>query len=94
MSFLFFMLGLFASFSFALVGFVITRRFVENRLRYVDAVQRPYAPFLAGAGAMLLALPLVAVLPFVGIGSALLFGMAVFAGVSSGAREIRRRIGA
>jgi hypothetical protein len=91
---MFFLFGLFLSFVAALGAFVISRRFVETRLRYVDAVQRPYAAFLAGAAAALVAIPVVYIVPFVGIGTALLFGFGVFAGVASGAREIRRRIGA
>ena len=91
---MFFMLGMIITFVVTLAGFVISQRFVENRLRYVDAVQRPYAPLLAGAIAAVVALPIVGLLPLVGVGTAILFGVSVFAGVASGAREIRRRIGA
>jgi hypothetical protein len=91
---MFFLLGIFISFFITLAGFVLSQRFVENRLRYVDAVQRPYAPLVAGAVATAVMLPLVAVLPLIGVGTAILFGVSVFAGVASGAREIRRRIGA
>jgi hypothetical protein len=91
---MFFLLGIFITFVVTLVGFVASQRFVENRLRYVDAVQRPYAPLVAGAVAALIALPIVGLLPLVGVGTAILFGVGVFAGVASGAREIRRRIGA
>lgn len=89
-----FLLGIFISFFITLAGFVLSQRFVENRLRYVDAVQRPYAPIVAGAVAGVVALPLVAIVPLIGPGTAILFGVSVFAGVASGAREIRRRIGA
>jgi hypothetical protein len=89
-----FMLGIFITFFITLAGFVFSQRFVENRLRYVDAVQRPYAPVVAGAIAGVVALPLVAIIPLIGPGTAILFGVSVFAGVASGAREIRRRIGA
>ena len=89
-----FLLGIFVTFVITLAGFVISQRFVENRLRYVDAVQRPYAPIVAGAIATAIALPIVGLLPLVGVGTAVLFGLSVFAGVASGAREIRRRIGA
>jgi hypothetical protein len=82
------------AFSVSLVGFVVSRRFVENRLRYVDAVQSPFAAILAGGVATLIALPIVAILPFVGLGTAIFFGVGVLTGVASGAREIRRRIGA
>ena len=91
---MFVMLGIFITFFITLAGFVVSQRFVENRLRYVDAVQRPYAPVVAGAVAGVVALPLVAIIPLIGPGTALLFGVSVFAGVASGAREIRRRIGA
>jgi hypothetical protein len=89
-----FLLGIFITFFITLAGFVVSQRFVENRLRYVDAVQRPYAPLLAGVVAAVVALPIVGLLPVVGIGTAILFGVSVFAGVASGARESRRRIGA
>jgi sorbitol-specific phosphotransferase system component IIBC len=92
-----FLLGLAAkvaiAFVVALVGFMVSRRFVENRLRYVDAVQSPLAAFVAGGVATIVAIPLT-ILPFVGLGTAILFGVGVFTGVASGAREIRRRIGA
>jgi hypothetical protein len=78
----------------ALTGFVITRRFVENRLRYVDAIQNPLVPFVVGAAATIVAIPIVAILPFVGLGTAIVFGIGVFTGVASGAREIRKRLGA
>lgn len=96
-----FLLGLAAyaaiAFVVALVGFMFSRRFVENRLRYVDAVQSPFAAFVAGGVATVIAIPVFGVLSFlhfVGLGTAVLFGVGVFAGVASGAREIRRRIGA
>lgn len=89
-----FLLGVAITFLVTLAGFVLSQRFVENRLRYVDAVQRPYAPLVAGAIATAVALPVVGLLPLVGVGTAILFGVSVFAGVASGAREIRRRIGA
>ena len=91
---MFFLLGVAITFFVTLAGFVLSQRFVENRLRYVDAVQRPYAPIVAGAVATAIALPIVGLLPLVGVGTAILFGVSVFAGVASGAREIRRRIGA
>jgi hypothetical protein len=88
------LLGILITFLVTLAGFVVSQRFVENRLRYVDAVQRPYAPLLAGVIAGVVAIPIVGILPIIGIGTAILFGVSVFAGVASGAREIRRRIGA
>jgi hypothetical protein len=88
------LLWLSLNFIIAVAAFVVSQRFVEKRLRFVDAVQRPYAPFVAGAGAALIALPVVALLPVVSTFTALLVGAGVFAGVSTGAREIRRRLSA
>lgn len=77
-----------------LVGFLGARAFTKDRLRYVDAVQKASAPVIAAVGAFVVALPVVALLPLVGAGTALLFGAAVGAGVSSGARDIRKRLSA
>jgi hypothetical protein len=49
---------------------------------------------LAGVGAAIVAIPIVMILPLVGTGTALLFGLSVALGVSSGARDIRKRLGA
>jgi hypothetical protein len=76
------------------LGFWQSRRFTVNRLQYVDAVQNALAPVLAGIGAALIALPVVAIVPLIGTGTALLFGLSVALGVSSGARDIRKRLGA
>jgi len=73
----------------SLFGFVRARRYVRERLRFVDAVQRPAAPLVAGGLAALLAGPVVWLLPWVGAGTALAFGIAVGAGVSAGARDAR-----
>jgi len=67
-----------------------TRRFVRNRLRYVDAVQKGIAPWLAGGAVFLVASILVAFIPLVGIGTALTAGLAVGSGVAAGARDIRQ----
>ena len=71
-------------------GYLVSRRFVADRLRFVDAVQRRRAPWIAGALATLVALPIAWVLPLIGSGTALLFGVAVGTGVAHGTREIRR----
>jgi hypothetical protein len=64
-------------------GFVITRDFVRRRLRYVDAIQKPSAPLIAGAVAAVVLLP-VTLLPLVTVGTAIAFGVGVAAGVASG----------
>ena len=67
-----------------------TRRFVRNRLRYVDAVQRGIAPWAAGGATFLVSLVLVPFLPLVGIGTAITAALAVGSGVALGARDIRQ----
>jgi hypothetical protein len=64
-------------------GFVLSRNFVRRRLRYVDALQKPSAPLIAGAAAAAIMLP-VAALPIVTIGTAVAFGVGVASGVASG----------
>jgi hypothetical protein len=73
-----------------LVGYVQSRYFVRTRLRYVDAVQKGGAPLGAGVLAAVVAIPLVAILPIVGVGTALFFGASVGLGVAAGAKDIRR----
>jgi hypothetical protein len=87
-----FLLSFLAGTVLAIAGYSLARSFVTGRLRYVDAVHTAIAPFIAGIGAALVALPLVAILPFVGAGTALSFGISVGAGVAAGSREIRRRL--
>lgn len=70
-------------------GYFGARNFVRDRLRYVEAIERRWAPWAAGAGAVLVASPVAWVLPAVGGGAALLFGAAVGAGVASGRRKHR-----
>jgi sorbitol-specific phosphotransferase system component IIBC len=65
------------------------RRFVASRLRYVDRAQSPLAPWIAGAGVMLLASPVALLLPVVGAGAVLSLGIGVGTGVAAGARAIR-----
>jgi hypothetical protein len=74
------------------IGYVRSRSFVARRLRYVDALQKPAAPLVAAAAATVVAAPVVWVVPVVGGGTALLFGIAVGAGTRAGARIIRRAL--
>ena len=77
----------------AAFGYLSARSFVQEKLRFVDAVHHFAVPLIVGVAAMLIATPVVWLLPLVGKGTAILFGLGVGAGVSSGARDIRRRIG-
>lgn len=76
------------------VGYWQARQFTQNKLRYVDAVHKASIPVLVGVAAVVVATPIVWILPLVGTGTALLFGGGVAMGVAAGARDIRRRIGA
>lgn len=74
----------------AIGGYIGVRRFVSRRLRYVEAVRRPLVPWAAGAGAALLAAPVVWLLPVVGAGTAVLFGIGVGGGVAAGRKDFPR----
>ena len=66
------------------------RRFVRNRLRYVDAVQKAIVPWAAGGAVFLVGALLVPVIPIVGIGTAITAALAVGSGVAAGAKDIRK----
>lgn len=70
-------------------GFIAARRFVRDRLRFVDAAHKGSAPWIAGGVALLAAAPVVAVLPVVGAGTAFLVGASVGIGVAKGSRDAR-----
>jgi hypothetical protein len=75
-----------------LAGYLFARSFVHHRLRFVDAVQSPLAPFVAGLAAAMLAWPL-ALLPTITLTTAVVFGIGTGLGTASGARLIRRADG-
>jgi len=64
-------------------GYVLSRNFVRRRLRYVDAIQKPSAPLIAGVAAAAVVLP-IAALPIITVGTAVAFGVGVASGVASG----------
>ncbi len=80
------MIGLLLAVAAAGSGFVATRHYVKNRLRFVDAVQKPAAPLIAGVVATAVALP-IAALPVVTVATAVAFGVGVAGGVASGRRD-------
>ena len=86
------LIGLVATGAATAGGYIQSRGFVRRRLKYVDAVQRAGVPVIAGAAAAVAAAPVVAILPVVGAGTALLFGVGVGAGVAAGVRDLRRRL--
>lgn len=81
-----------ASLAVTFIGYTQARNFVRERLRCVTAAQSGWAPILAGGGAMLVAAPVVALLPFIGAGTAMAFGVSVGIGVLNGQRDIRRAL--
>ena len=89
---------MFALLAFALstaaviIGFTQAKDFVSRRLRYVDAARSSLAPVVAGIGAGLVALPIVWLLPFVGVGTAVAFGLSVAMGVAAGNKDVRRSL--
>lgn len=73
------------------------RRFVRERLRYVESALTPAAAIIAGIIAAVVAAPVVGLLhiipllgSLVGGGTALVFGLSVGLGVRSGARDVKR----
>ena len=70
-------------------GFAAARRYVHDRLKFVDAVQTMKAPVIAGLVAWAVFMPLALLLPFVGTGTAIVFGLSVGLGVRQGAKDIR-----
>jgi hypothetical protein len=75
-----------------LFGYLKSRQFVRDRLRFVDAAHRPSAPFIAGVAATLVAAPVVWLLPVVGAPAAVIFGVGVGWGVHHGSRDARKRL--
>lgn len=71
-------------------GYGTARRFVRERLRYVDGALTSGAAVVAALGAALVAAPLVWLLPLVNGGTALAFGLAVGLGTRAGATDIKR----
>ncbi|MFO8175142.1 MAG: hypothetical protein R6T96_12715 [Longimicrobiales bacterium] len=83
------LLGIGAAGAAGVYGHLKSRKFVRRRLRFTSMVERPGLGIMAGVAAAVLAAPLVAILPILGTGTALLFGAGVGTGVSMGAREAR-----
>jgi hypothetical protein len=71
------------------VGHMKSRSFVGRRLRYTNIVEKPALGLWAGVGATILAAPIVAVLPIVGAGTAIVIGAGVGTGVALGVRDTK-----
>jgi hypothetical protein len=71
------------------ISYIKVRDFVSERLRFVDSAQRRSTPWLAGVAATLALSPVVAVMPVLGAGTAIAFGVVVGTAVRKGQREVR-----
>ncbi|MDA0329896.1 MAG: hypothetical protein O2958_12925 [Gemmatimonadetes bacterium] len=68
-------------------GHIKARDFVGQRLRYTALVEKPALGLWAGVGAMIVAAPVVAILPIVGAGTAIAIGAGVGTGVALGVKD-------
>lgn len=73
------------------LGHVKCKDFVRRKLRYTKVAEKSASGMGLAAGAVtaIAAAPVVAVLPFVGTGAALLVGLGVGTGVGLGIRQAR-----
>jgi len=72
-------------------GYFKTRRFVRERLRFIDIVQKPVAPVVAGVGTAVATGVVVALVPFIGgLAIPVLAGLGIGVGVSHGAKDSKR----
>jgi hypothetical protein len=72
-------------------GYFQARVFTRKKLAFVESAQTGAAPVVAGVGAAVLGGVVALFLPFVGAGTAILFGLGVGAGVASGQSDIKHR---
>lgn len=73
----------------AVFGYSAAKKFVRDRLRFVDGAHKPTTPIIAGIGAFLIAWVMVGLLPIVGFGTALTFALSVAFGAAAGSREVK-----
>ena len=92
MSFFWLLVSIAISLAVTSFGFMVARRYVRDRLKFVDAVHTMKAPIIAGLVGWALMMP-ITVLPFVGsligTGTAIVFGLSVALGVRAGAKDIK-----
>ncbi len=73
----------------AVLGYSAAKKFVRDRLRFVEGAHKITTPLIAGIGAYLIALVAVSLLPIVGLGTAIAFGLSVALGAAAGSREVK-----
>ena len=69
------------------IGHIKSRHFVGQKLRYTSLVEKPLLGVWVGVATTVVAAPLVAVLPFVGAGTAIALGAGVGTGVALGVKD-------
>ena len=82
-------LALLITFGAGFFGHWAAKRFVGTRLRFVDAIRSPWAPWIVGIASAVVASPL-ALLPLFGSITAVAFGVGAGLGTASGVRAIAR----
>jgi hypothetical protein len=85
---LFVLLSIGISLAVTSFGFAVARKYVRDRLKFVDAVHTMKAPIIAGLVGWAIAMPFT-MLPLIGLGTAIVFGLAVGLGVRAGAKDIK-----
>ena len=73
-----------------IVGHMKSRKFVGRKLRFTSIVEKPGIGLMAGVAATIVASPVVAILPLVGVGTAVAFGAGVGTGVSLGVSDAKK----
>ena len=71
-------------------GYFKSRRFVREKLRFVEIVHKPAAPVAVGVATGVAAGVVVSVLPVVGVVTAVVAGVSIGMGVSHGAKDSNR----
>lgn len=84
------LLSLIISAAAGLFMFGLAREYVRNRLRFVDAVRNPIAPWVAGFAVLLVMSPIAALLPLVTGFTAAIAGLATGLGTASGVKALKR----
>ena len=87
---IFSLIGLVVTVAGGIFAFGLAREYVRNRLRFVDAVRHPLAPWITWLATTVILLPIVAILPLVGAGTAILVGASAGLGTSSGVKALKR----
>ncbi len=70
-------------------GYLTVKKFVRERLRFVEGVQKPGVPLLAGTATALVLIP-AAMLPVVNVATAIIVGVGVGSGVAAGRRALKQ----